>query len=658
MLVQSADASIPLTTRLPEDLAAIMPTSKMAKTSASTSAPSVSTEAKKGRKKRNLNTITTLPAELISLIMQDLDPKTILNVARTNKFFRNTLVPMKALWVAKLKEIGAPEPPRGVPEHVWLRMLATTNCCSCGKPNVKIDIHILRRLCRECMLSSCSYSTAPSPLSPPPSTLRTEAINYVPTMLRGKFQDQYFLPELEAVEKRLTVLSRAVHDGKPNAQKRLDEFKAQRITLVVDCQLIYPRLSQWISLEEAMKKERAQAAKEARVQLIRQRFYDLGIYNKTDVDTAVQASELKFSKAAKVTDKAWATYRTTFEPAVIEARESRHKGIRDIRTLNICLKWNMWRNETFQGNTSKALRVPSKFPNKRDVLHPLVAELQDVDPELDISPERYNDLATQFPTILHDLEAQRFRRLHASLPQEMRLRCEKEGIEPLDLAVAIFPVELYEGYGISAFIVTRDAHLLWPNFDDLPTFSYPLGVAACSLVSMCGLDPETTLATEMDERGEWFICNRCTYIELVRTSGRRPADNVYIKAFSWRSAIKHICDIREGCSKHDFSFRLLTSIHPLLKDHADECTATAQREVLPTKKVWRCNHCIGVYSLGWDVKQNVTAHLISRHGIANPVDGTDIILDEIMHWFSLFPWRVEVGRPLVVAATGFEEVQD
>ncbi|KAF6750598.1 hypothetical protein DFP72DRAFT_1139404 [Ephemerocybe angulata] len=105
-----------------------MPPRKMAKSSASTNAPSVSTEAKKGRKKRNLKTITTLPAELISLIMQDLDPKTTLNVARTNKFFRNTLVPMKALWLAKLKEIGAPEPPRGVPEHVWLRMLATTNC--------------------------------------------------------------------------------------------------------------------------------------------------------------------------------------------------------------------------------------------------------------------------------------------------------------------------------------------------------------------------------------------------------------------------------------------------------------------------------------------------------------------------------------------------
>ncbi|KAF6750587.1 hypothetical protein DFP72DRAFT_1139394 [Ephemerocybe angulata] len=612
-----------------------MPPRKMAKSSASTSAPSVSTEAKKGRKKRNLKTITTLPAELISLIMQGLDPKTILNVARTNKFFRNTLVPMKALWLAKLKEIGAPEPPRGVPEHVWLRMLATTNCCSCGKPNVKINLHIIRRLCRECMLSSCSYSTIPSPLSPPPSTLRTEAIN------------------------RLTVLNRAVRDGKPDAQKRLDEFKAQRITLVIDCQLIYTKLSQWISLEEAMKKERAQAAKEARVQLIRQRFYDLGIYNKIDVDAAVQVSELKFSKAAKLTDRAWATYRTTFEPAVIEARDLRYKGIRNIRTLNICLRWKMWRGETFHGNTSKALRVPSVFPTKRDVPHPLVVELQGCDPELDIGPERYNDLATQFPTILHDLEAQRFRRLHASLPQAMRLRCEKEGIEPLDLAVAIFPVELYEGYGVSAFVVTRDAHLLWPNFDDLPTFSYPLGVAACSLVSMCGLDPETTLATEMDERGEWFICNRCTYIELVRTSGRRPAANVNIKAFSWRSAIKHVCDIREGCSKHDFSFRLLTSIHPLLKNQADECLATAEREVLPTKRVWRCNHCIeGSGRLGWDVKQNVTAHVISQHGIADPVDGTDIILDEILHWFSLFPWRVEVGRPLVVAATGFEEVRD
>ncbi|KAF5323891.1 hypothetical protein D9611_008451 [Ephemerocybe angulata] len=630
----------------------------MAKSSASTSTPSVSTEAKKGRKKRNLKTITTLPAELISLIMQGLDPKTILNVARTNKFFRNTLVPMKALWLAKLKEIGAPEPPRGVPQHVWLRMLATTNCCSCGKSNVKINTHVLRRICRECMLSSCIQSTIASPPTPPQSTLRTEAINYVPTMLRGKFEDQYFLPELEAVEKRLTVLNCAVRDGKPDAQKLLDEFKAQRITLVVDCQLIYTKLSQWISLEEAMKKERAQSAKEARVQLIQQRFYDLAIYNKIDVDAAVQVSELKFSKAAKLTDKAWATYRTTFEPAVIKARDLRHKGIRDIRTLNICLKWNMWRNETFKGNTWKALRVPAVFPTKRDVPHPLVAELQDIDAELDIGPERYNDLVTQFPTILHDLEAQRFRRLHASLPVEMRLRCEKEGIEPLDLAAAIFPVELYEGYGVSAFVVTRDAHLLWPNFDDLPTFSYPLAVAACSLVSMCGLDPETTLATEMDQRGECFICNRCTYIELVRTSGPRPADKVYIKAFSWRSAIKHVCDIREGCSKHKFSFRLLTCIHPSFKGQADECLAMAQRDVLPTKRVWRCNHCIGVYRLGWDVKQNVTAHVISQHGIANPIDGTDIILDEIMHWFSLFPWRVEVGRPLVVAATGFEEVLD
>ncbi|ELU41075.1 hypothetical protein AG1IA_04895 [Rhizoctonia solani AG-1 IA] len=105
-------------------------------------------------KQGGLADLINMPIDIFTEIAAHLLPIDIINLARSNKFFRSLLMHRTSIhiWNGAMKNIeGLPPCPPGMSEPRYLSLLFSKTCTKCGGPaRGKMDPNLLVRLCGSC----------------------------------------------------------------------------------------------------------------------------------------------------------------------------------------------------------------------------------------------------------------------------------------------------------------------------------------------------------------------------------------------------------------------------------------------------------------------------------------------------------------------------
>lgn len=147
------------------------------------------------------------------------------------------------------------------------------------------------------------------------------------------------------------------------------------------------------------------------------------------------------------------------------------------------------------------------------------------------------------------------------------------------------------------------------------TFSISQGgvSAAHSLLSMVGLDAQTTTATTMDNLQCRFFCSNCP---------PKPENGgSYRLAMNWRQGVFHYVKHQDHPSHKEPCWELLSAaqLQEIQSSRTDEYPGA-------TQQVWRCNKC-DKYHERPTTKVPVINH-VQSHGITAPTEGIDFSYDQ------------------------------
>ncbi|KDR75072.1 hypothetical protein GALMADRAFT_226718 [Galerina marginata CBS 339.88] len=96
--------------------------------------------------------VEKLPPEVVYRIVDYLDPQTLMNLSRSNKLFRDTLLSSDLFWKTAREGSGMPElEAQDITERQYILLVFDKNCHDCSKPNVQeINFVNCARLCSDC----------------------------------------------------------------------------------------------------------------------------------------------------------------------------------------------------------------------------------------------------------------------------------------------------------------------------------------------------------------------------------------------------------------------------------------------------------------------------------------------------------------------------
>lgn len=262
---------------------------------------------------------------------------------------------------------------------------------------------------------------------------------------------------------------------------------------------------------------------------------------------------------------AWKTWRKKLEPSVINARDTRIKGIRQERMNKILGLWNSW----------VALLPPLAFerlayPTSRDIWQlPEVTLLREADWDAEPNEDAYQAISNDFPNIASSFVSSRRAQLESMVPA-----CNPvtQSLDILELATSVFtaPKEISAKFIPPGTLAIGDAAIVgWKSLSvcqcyepepeaaaDIPTpevrsvlpvFNPVLSDVACSLVHLCELDPNEATPGDTDCFDERFVCNTCAtraltditddpMDEIVVVEARAPGSRP-VEVFGWRNAV-------------------------------------------------------------------------------------------------------------------------
>ncbi|KAF9477134.1 hypothetical protein BDN70DRAFT_130805 [Pholiota conissans] len=263
-----------------------------------------------------------------------------------------------------------------------------------------------------------------------------------------------------------------------------------------------------------------------------------------------------------------------------------------------------------------------------------------MNPTYDFLPPSGNEvvsLLSQIPAVVSDL----WNELEAELIWKLAKHENADHalpLAPLDLATSVFrcygscraSMDSYVigfdecmSHNCGTYVLRESAQVhVYDSMKDSPRryVIHPGGIAvASSLVICAGLDPETTLASDMDEKDLRFACTSCP-------------TNTYF-GYSWRTAVSHWLKEHEehiatGALGH--TWRLLSPAETdVLKQNEAKDSKWGEPE-------WQCSHCNfavrgGNTSGGTGMPRgNVIKHVWRDHGITFPTIPDDLFFFERM----------------------------
>ncbi|KAF5311354.1 hypothetical protein D9611_012643 [Ephemerocybe angulata] len=594
------------------------------------------------RRRRDLSLLPEMPLDVLLEIFSHLDPKDLLNMSRANKDFRRALLKpsmMHVLWRAKRVEKGAPEPPAGFSEAKWVAFLFNSFCYSCATPNVRTDFFLLKRLCIACKKSEYVSDENFSGFYP---NLDSSILNFVPYTFypptTSKEEGDYgyhWSGDIDALCRVWTQYEPHVTAGLAGAQEAWEAHLNEQTAKIEQMQEAAILYKDWADAYEDQKLNDKNSIKEARINLVRQCFYELG-YEQPDIEEVVNwdTPELKNS-TAKITDRIWRNLRAKLEPQVVSAMEARlYADTLDTKFLRMAFlmeSWNAW---------LATLNVPKlellKYPQERDLWYlPAVFAVLDApeDAILDFQP-----VINDFPNIAEAFIFTKREEMRRLVPIA---NLSGRTVDPLELATSVFslpetlppypaqtltypPVAI--GWKILSvchlFAYEEEAERMGFNIE-MPVyydFDERLSRVAAYLVAQVGLDPHVATAANMDDLRERFICRLC-----AQQHSQYGRCRISVPALTWRAAVEHS---RTHHQEVGYSFEVLRTaalqeqVHILERRQSDRNNHVKQSHY--------CNRCLAGSNEGkpdWFTK--VQVHLYTRHNILMPVEDEDYIFNEL-----------------------------
>ncbi|KAJ3547310.1 hypothetical protein NMY22_g1704 [Coprinellus aureogranulatus] len=380
----------------------------------------------KQKTKKRLPSLHEMPFDIFLEILLQVDPKGLINLARTNKDTRRALVNSnmdKLLWKRIREDSGALDPPPGWSEAKWIGFLFVTFCQSCGKGNATIDFFILKRLCIPCKKSGCvrDVDVLFYPWEGPDGgfvyedgLLRTQ---YPESIRKGRDEEDYFYYSLD-VNKTLAEwksLCENVKGGVPNALSELQSFRNAKTDYARAVLANAGAMMKWEAALQERRKQDLSSNKENLVAGIRQRFVRLGLYKQEDIYNAInmKTTGICGSASSEVTDRTWKTWRTKLEPSVTEVRDARIRSIRSHRMSKIISQWSVWK-ESLPLPTIELLA----YPQSRDLWYlPEVTAIREMAPEVVVEDGLYQSIVDDFPNIASKFISSKWDKLRAKVPR-------------------------------------------------------------------------------------------------------------------------------------------------------------------------------------------------------------------------------------------------
>ncbi|KAF9476664.1 hypothetical protein BDN70DRAFT_882129 [Pholiota conissans] len=592
--------------------------------------PATSAKAPLRRGKKSLSLLPNMPLDVLFEILGQLTPKDLLNVSRTNKLFHETLTSKSArtVWKDSLKGQGVPECPSGLTEPRWTSLLFETTCECCGAKNVhKVDFYIRRRVCVKCRRANL---LTPNKIKKYFPTYHELLVNMLPFTdgpaggwagSRRTAKNYYWHSDVADLALKLGSRFHMITDCMPGAKDELEAFVMQAALLRLEIRTAGPGYQTWFDQAALEKSNENNEAKKNRFEAIRAKFHELG-YDPRDTERLEFYKEC--DQKAVLTDNIWKRVRPNLESMLVQIRDRRIA-----REIEIVMQAR--RDRLFERYLDYKATLPSLewkyLPDlmelgKKEPFKAIVDSKSlddDEETDFDIPTSKYSEAIAE----IHD-------ELKAELVQKLSNAWGPGKTVPsdcLNLATSVFCCR--GTCGMRTFVVgtddilshncgsysPRSYHISGTQIRDFVVHPFSQAIAK-SLVCCVGLDPDTTLSSEMDAKDLRFACNACTVESHL--------------GYTWRTALSHWVEYhqyKENPVSDDWRILSPGEVE-ILKENEE-------RDPKWSRSQWQCSHCPiylrkdGMWSsLVGELRETVIDHVQTEHEIASPTVPDDLFYFE------------------------------
>ncbi|KAN0105528.1 hypothetical protein V8E52_010933 [Russula decolorans] len=286
-----------------------------------------------GRPRGRLQNILSLSFDVLFLILSELGPMDLVNLARTSKALRQVLMSRKSMWVwiAVRRNAGAvmvPDPPEDMSEPAWALLLFGPAVCSqCSTKNVhRVDFVLRRRLCITCKKRNLVHSVNLRCRCP---DLKESVMDLLPYTKNGGWTQRrtsngryYWKQDLYDIAKKFTELEEDRDTGKAGAHERLKSFRAKRILLADSIVQSCAEFENWAEKEAEAQARNSRERMAERRKALKNRILAAG-YEIADIDFIGMHTVPSANVDKELTENAWRRIRTKVESKLSSARERR-----------------------------------------------------------------------------------------------------------------------------------------------------------------------------------------------------------------------------------------------------------------------------------------------------------------------------------------------
>ncbi|KIK40722.1 hypothetical protein CY34DRAFT_13513 [Suillus luteus UH-Slu-Lm8-n1] len=614
------------------------PATKRARADKGTVTETATAKKRSGKRKQSLGLIVTVPIDIILEIFSHLEPVDLLHLFRTNKAFHKVLSANKAVWkAARANRGGVPDCMPGMSEAEWANLLFgrdNSHCQECGEKGIfSMNFGIRRRVCPFCINEHLVCNKNFSCNLPQYDPIIMDLI--LSTDYAGDDYDHYHMNESTADCKLFwthDIVSMAKELEaylKPGAEQALEDFKQSR-KKYVDFDVEHAAVcSIWSNNDDSLRLRRARELRGLNSLLFQARLVDLG-HDSKDVERMFGRHHYGVLDK-ELTDTRWKRLIPKVERKLAELQEewrlekqkdTSHR--RESHLLDVYQKYT----QTFPQAT---VPHPQDFLKLGDIAE-FIKSPPTGDEESDIQPcsafvERIPELRAEY---MHKIKLELTRLL--ALPTDVvqgTTTLQSQGIDAPDDMLMQLATSVFQCTRTRFPLITWDKvqyHQCSPRCQPQPwvpkrellmsrspcTFSISRrGVAAArSLLSMVGLDAQTTTATTMDDLQRRFFCSNCP---------PKPQNGgSYRFVMNWRQGIFHyVTDLSHKEPRWEFLSAAQLEV------------IQSWRTIYPqaTQQVWRCNKC-EVYHSNPANKAPVIDHIMGLHGVPTPAEGIDFSYDQ------------------------------
>ncbi|KAJ8487034.1 hypothetical protein ONZ51_g4438 [Trametes cubensis] len=496
-----------------------------------------------------LERLMELPLEVLYLVIESLELRDVLNLARIDKAFRNMLMSRRArpFWQAAIANTpGLPSCPPNMEEPQYAHLLFDNMCHGCGRGNTsKILFHWGVRYCKECL--------------PPQRELAhlfKEVLQEtgVAKPLYVTMDGQVHIREMEEFRQKWEAL-----EGDGPGRKKLAEDNAKQVVLR---RTHASTCNQWKANLGYARRAENKSIRAARLAAIKERLRGEGYTKELQViGDAILAKQSFVNKPTPLTDRSWHAIRTDAirfleQEHTVKIRRVREGVVRPnvVMFLKVYDEWlQAWDPNWYDPGDLKAIHRmrPADFLVMDEVRLVVDAPAGCIvfPGNFEYARPKLLDMVVRWYAQQREALNDVFRDAYPALPQDT---------EPIGLAICSFDCSSPRCGGkfihypdildhrcsmLRSTVTIKGSGYVNVIEESMARLSRPLPWQAqhvrvnermvdhiCELVRACGYDPLYASWQELDAQGQRMTCASCAAATDQETD---------LEVFDWRRAIHH-----------------------------------------------------------------------------------------------------------------------